>query len=232
MGRNRTACSRREVFFLLPSNLVRYAPRGVTHAPEFNCRRPCRTTESNDGTWCMGEHVDGVPLLDFDRVQQAQAKVARLTEVRGRRDRETFSLALTCPYTVTWMLLNSGENSMRKTWSREAFPQARRLRATSFTTTCQSTSWHTETIFTMGRHGRRKHVHARASFHLGGSCFLCSIRYSTKGSEEQIRQKVRARTPSQPSTAGIQQLLLRSRLGPAARQRMHVQPSMPAQRSL
>ena len=173
MGRNRTACSRREVFFLLPSNLTRYARRGVKHEPEFYCRRPCRTTESNDGTWCMGELVDGVPLLDYDRVQQAQAKVARLTEVRGRRDRETFSLALiTCPYTVTWMLLNSGENSMRKTWRREALPQARLLRATSFTTTCQSTSWHTETIFTMGRHGRRKHVHARASFHLGGSCFF------------------------------------------------------------
>ena len=38
----------------------------------------------------------GVPPLGYDRVQQEQAKVAHLAKVTGGRDRETFSLALTC----------------------------------------------------------------------------------------------------------------------------------------
>ena len=43
----------------------------------------------------MREPVGGVLPLGYDRVQQTQAKVARLAKVTGRRDRETFSLALT-----------------------------------------------------------------------------------------------------------------------------------------
>ena len=44
----------------------------------------------------MREPVVGVPQLGHDRVQEEWAKVTRLAKVTGGRDRETFSLALTC----------------------------------------------------------------------------------------------------------------------------------------
>ena len=46
----------------------------------------------------MREPVGRVPLLGYDRVQQEQAKVALLAKVTGGRDRETFTLALTCHF--------------------------------------------------------------------------------------------------------------------------------------
>ena len=42
----------------------------------------------------MRELVGRVPPLGYDRVQQAETKVAQLAKVTGRRDCETFSLAL------------------------------------------------------------------------------------------------------------------------------------------
>ena len=39
-----------------------------------------------------------MPPVGYDRVHQAWAKVARLAKVTGGRDRETFSLALTCHF--------------------------------------------------------------------------------------------------------------------------------------
>ena len=39
-----------------------------------------------------------VPPLGYDRVQVAWTKVARLAKVTGRRDCQTFSLALTCHF--------------------------------------------------------------------------------------------------------------------------------------
>ena len=46
----------------------------------------------------MREPVGEVPLLGYDRVQQAQTKVAHLAQVTGRRDCKTFSLALMCHF--------------------------------------------------------------------------------------------------------------------------------------
>ena len=46
----------------------------------------------------MREPVGRVPPLGYDRVQQAQTKVARFAKVTGRHDCETFSLASTCHF--------------------------------------------------------------------------------------------------------------------------------------
>ena len=44
----------------------------------------------------MRELVGRVPLLGYDRVQQARTKMAHLAKVTGRRDCKTFSLASAC----------------------------------------------------------------------------------------------------------------------------------------
>ena len=100
MGTERLAAAGGGVFLLLnsSSNLTRYARRNVKHAPKFGFvdHAEQRKAMMELGAW--REPVGGVPLLGHNRVQQTLAKVARLAKVSGRRDRETFSLALTCHF--------------------------------------------------------------------------------------------------------------------------------------
>ena len=53
----------------------------------------------------MRELVGRVPSLGYDRVQQAQTKVARLAKVTGRRDCKSFSLASTCHFVSIFPLV-------------------------------------------------------------------------------------------------------------------------------
>ena len=72
----------------------------------------------------MREPVGRVPPLGYDRVQQAQTKVAQIAKVTGRRDCETLSLALmyhlvsifprvleyaVCLILIPFFLLNDGQ---------------------------------------------------------------------------------------------------------------------------
>ena len=88
--------------FLSPEVIVISRPEGVKHAPDLNCRRPCWTTERNEGIWCMREPVGGVPPLGNDRMHQEQANVAHRAKVTGGRDRETFSWATNEDATSMW----------------------------------------------------------------------------------------------------------------------------------